>query len=264
MSAYYDYESGGGPQRRTVVIAASAAVVGLCAAFLIGYATRGGSRAAADPTGHATPSSTSTSTASAPLNAASRPASTGPPATSTRAPLRLNIEAVIVGYSQDQAGAVAAAGNYTASLYVQTNRTHARELAVLSSIAASPADAARMAGDFSTEDAALAQLLSVADLQSDGVIAYGHPQGYRVESATTNAATVDVYVAGGQGVVGAPSDSAAAGHTFYEVDQVQLVWQQGDWQLKNWSHLVENDGPQMATVAAAGYLPFPIGQVSGA
>ena len=68
-----------------------------------------------------------------------------------------------------------------------------------------------MAGDFSTEDAALAQLLGVATLQSDGVIAYGHPQGYRVESVTATTATIDVYVAGGQGVASAPSDSGAAG-----------------------------------------------------
>jgi hypothetical protein len=261
MSAYYDYDSGERPQRRTVLIIA-AAVAGLCVAFLIGYAARGGSRAAANPLSHSTPppSTASTPLASGPPSASTT--TTAPPATSSRAPLRLNGEGVIVGYSQDQAGAVAAAGNYTAILYVHTNRTHARELAVLSSIATSPADAARMAGDFSTEDAALAQLLGVANLQSDGVVAYGHPQGYRVESATSTAAMIDVYVAGGQGVAGAPDDSGAAGQTFYEVDQVQLVWQQGDWHLKNWSHLVENDGPEMATIAAAGYLPFPIGQVS--
>ena len=189
-----------------------------------------------------------------------QPPSSTPPAAAPRGPLRRNSAGVIVGYSHDQAGAIAAAGNYTASLYVQTNRTHARELAVLSTIAASQADAERMAGDFATEDAALAQLLGVATLQSDGVIAYGHPQGYRVESVTAAAATIDVYVAGGQGVAGAPSDSAASGETFYEVDQVQLVWQRGDWRMSNWSHLVEDNGPELATVAAEGYLPFPIGE----
>ena len=29
--------------------------------------------------------------------------------------------------------------------------------------------------------------------------------------------------------------------------------------MTNWSHLVENNGPELATVAAEGYLPFPIG-----
>ena len=87
--------------------------------------------------------------------------------------------------------------------------------------------------------------------------------------STAGAATVDVYVAGGQGMADAPSDSSATGETFYEVDQVELTWSatvgstgRGDWVMKNWSHLVQNNGPQLATVAAQGYLPFPIGQTS--
>ena len=257
MTGYYDYDTRERSPRRAVV-GIAALVAGLCAAFLVGYASHGTPRAGAAPqTGPTRPTPQAISTA-----ATSVPAPTAAPQPVTRGQLHRNSLGVIVGYRRDPAGAVAAAGNYTASLYVHTNRTHARELAVLSSIATSAADAARMAGDFSTEDAALAQLLGVANLQSDGVVAYGHPQGYRVESATGTAATIDVYVAGGQGVAGAPDDSGAAGQTFYEVDQVQLVWQQGDWHLKNWSHLVENDGPELATIAAAGYLPFPIGQVS--
>jgi hypothetical protein len=118
--------------------------------------------------------------------------------------------------------------------------------------------------DFTTEDNALAQLLDVATVQSDGVIAYGHPQGYRVESVTTTAATIDVYVAGGQGVAAAPRDSPPVAETFYEVDQVQLVWQRGDWRMANWSHLVEDNGPELATVAAEGYLPCLIGEGSRA
>ena len=43
---------------------------------------------------------------------------------------------------------------------------------------------------------------------------------------------------------------------------MQLVWQRGDWRMSNWSHLVENNGPELATVAAEGYLPFPIGEGS--
>jgi hypothetical protein len=65
-------------------------------------------------------------------------------------------------------------------------------------------------------------------------------------------------------VADAPSDSAGAGETFYEVDQVELVWQSGDWRMRNWSHLVQNNGPQLATVAGEGYLPFPIGQTDPA
>jgi hypothetical protein len=215
----------------------------------------GGSRATADPnTGPSSPATPPTTTA-----VSSAPTPTTPALQAVkRGQLHRNSVGVIVGYGRDPAGAVAAAGNYTASLYVQTNRTHDRELAVLSSIAASPADAPRMAGDFSTEDAALAKILGVTDLQSDGVIAYGHPQGYRVESATSAAATIDVYVAGGQGIADAPSDSGAAGETFYEVDQVQLVWLHGDWRMRNWSHLVQDNGPELATVAAQGYRPFPI------
>jgi hypothetical protein len=257
MAGYddYDYDAHARTSRR-VVVGIAALVAGLCVAFLIGYASHGGSRGAADsriapdrPAPAPTPASTG-ATHAPPQPAAPQPVS--------GRQLHRNSVGVIVGYRHDSAGAVAAAGNYTASLYVQTNRTHARELAVLTSIAATSADAARMAGDFSSEDAALAKILGVADLQSAGVIAYGHPQGYRVDSATSSAATIDVYVAGGQGMADAPSDSGAAGETFYEVDQVQLVWDRDDWRITNWSHLVQDNGPELATVAAQGYLPFPI------
>jgi hypothetical protein len=262
MDGYYDHDTGRRSPRRTL-IGLAAVLAALCAAFLLGYASHGGTRANADP-GTKSPSPVTPTppppTADVP-SGQTLPTSTAP-AAGPREPLRRNSAGVIAGYRHDQAGAVAAAGNYTASLYVQTNRTHARELAVLSTIAASQADAERMAGDFATEDAALAQLLGVATVQSDGVIAYGHPQGYRVESVTTTAATIDVYVAGGQGVAAAPSDSPASGETFYEVDQAQLVWQRGDWRMANWSHLVEDDGPELATIAAEGYRPFPIGEGS--
>jgi len=260
MSTYYDYDDTGGgrPGMRTLTIA-TVSVGALCAAFLIGYLAHGHSTSAS-----AAPTSPPPSTA-APGALSTSP---GVPATAQpaqpRQPLTRNNAGVIVGYSQDQQGAVAAAGNYTAAVYVQTNRSHARELAVLTSIAATTGDATRMAGDFTSEDTALAKLLDVATLQSPGVIAYGHPLGYRVESATGTSATIDVYVAGGQGVASAPSDSGAGGETFYEVDQVQLSWQsaagKGDWRMSNWSHLVQDNGPQLATVAAEGYLPFPIGQ----
>jgi hypothetical protein len=261
MDGYYDQDTGGRSPRR-ILIGLAAVVAAPCAAFLIGYARHAGTRPNVEP-GTKSPSSsrpvtqTTTGAASAPT-----PPSTGPAAAGARERLRRNGAGVIVGYRHDQAGAVAAAGNFTAGLYVQANRTHARELAVLSTIAASPADAERMAGDLATEDDALAQLLGVDNLQSDGVIAYGHPQGYRVESMTTAAATIDVYVAGGQGVAGVPSDSPPVAETFYEVDQVQLVWQRGDWRMSNLSHLVENNGPELATVAAEGYLPFPVGEAS--
>jgi hypothetical protein len=255
MAGYddYDYDAHARTSRR-VLVGIAALVAGLCVAFLIGYASHGGPHNAADSRiapDRPAPAPTSTVATHAPPQPAT-------PQSLSGGQLHRNSVGVIVGYRHDPAGAVAAAGNYTASLYVQTNRTHARELAVLSSIAATSADAARMAGDFSTEDAALAKILGVADLQSDGVIAYGHPQGYRVDSATSSAATIDVYVAGGQGMANAPSDSGAAGETFYEVDQVQLVWDRDDWRMTNWSHLVQDNGPELATVAAQGYLPFPI------
>ncbi len=261
MSAYHDDDDPAVPSRIRLLGFVAAAVVALCVAFLIGYTVHGRT---SGPSAHADP----------PSLRATRPPTTTPTsaADSTaapRGPLSRNSAGVIVGYSRDQPGAVAAAGNYTAALYVQTNRTHARELAVLTVIAATPADATRMAGDFSSEDAALAELLDVASLQAPGVIAYGHPVGYRIESATSSAATIDVYVAGGQGVADAPTDSGATGQTFYEVDQVQLVWRssagpagRGDWQMTNWSHLVQDNGPELATVAAEGYLPFSIGQTS--
>jgi hypothetical protein len=267
MSGYYDYDDGpGGPVCVRLIGFIAAGVVALCLAFIIGYSVHGGGDTTSAH-GDA-PARPATSTQSS--SGSSNPAARAAPAATPRGPLSRNSAGVIVGYSHDQEGAVAAAGNYTAALYIQKNRTHSRELTVLTSIAATPADAARMAGDFSSEDAALAKLLDVADLQTPGVIAYGHPLGYRVESVTDTAATIDVYVAGGQGMADAPSDSSATGETFYEVDQVQLVWRStaggpaghGDWQMSNWSHLVQNNGPELATVAAQGYLPFPIGQTS--
>ena len=262
MSTYYDYNAGASrPTTRLLAIGAGA-VVALCVAFLIGYAVHGGRAGAAKAdvasTEPSSPARVSTSPSAGHPNA--------PRTAAPRGPVSRNSAGVIVGYSHDQQGAVAAAGNYTAAVYVQTNRTSARELTVLSGIAATPSDATRMAGDFSSEDTVLAKLLNVASLQSPGVIAYGHPLGYRVESVTSSGATVDVYVAGGQGVAGSLGDSGSAGETFYEVDQVQLVWQnnggKGDWRLTNWSHLVQDNGPQLATVAAQGYLPFPIGQTN--
>jgi hypothetical protein len=266
MSAYYDYDDTGGPRPgiRLLTIVATA-VVALCVAFLIGYLAHGGGQR---DTAKAPPASTPPSTP-APVTSAPSPggSATAQPVLA-RQPLARNTAGVIVGYSHDEQGAVAAAGNYTAALYVQTNRTHTRELAVLTSIATAADDATRIAGDFTSEDTALAKLLDVATLQSPGVIAYGHPLGYRIETATGTSATIDVYVAGGQGVASAPSDSGAAGETFYEVDQVQLVWQsvagKSDWRMSNWSHLVQDNGPQLATIAAEGYLPFPIGQTGAA
>jgi hypothetical protein len=267
MPAYYDYDDGpvSLPRSTRLLGVAAAVVVALCVAFLIGYSTQGSDSAKAQPDA---PAPSTTATASGPATTAP-PTPVGPPTPSTRGPLSRNSAGVIAGYSHDRQGAVAAAGNYTAALYVQANRTHARELEVLTSIAATRADATRVAGDFSSEDVALAKLLDVANLQALGVIAYGHSLGYRVESVTSAAATIDVYVAGGQGVADAPSASSATGKTFYEVDQVHLVWQgdagtagRGDWRMSNWSHLVQNNGPEMATVAAEGYLPFPIGETS--
>jgi len=255
--AEYDYD-GGRPGSRTLAVAA-AAVAALCVVFLAGYASRGGAavHAAAPPGRPVTPvqmptSAPATSTSSSPATA--------------RDPggLHTNADGVIVGYARSQGGAVAAAGNYTAALYVQTNRTNARELSVLGGICASAGDAVRLAGDFSSEDAALAKLLDTASLQSPGVIAYGHPLGYRAQSYSPTAATVDVYVVGGQGMAGVPGDSGVAGETFYEVDEVDLSWRDGDWRLDNWSHLVQDNGPQLASVAADSYAPFPLGQASAA
>lgn len=263
-----DHASGAGPTVRRLVIVAGA-VATLCIAFLIGYSAHG-----SDPGSATAPPKTTEP--SAPSLAQASPSPDSPraaippgPTTLKREPLTRNAAGVIIGYRHDRHGAIAAAGNYTAALYVQTNRTHARELAVLSSIAATTDDATRMADDLSSEDTALAKLLDVASLQSPGVIAYGHPVGYRVESITSITATIDVYVVGGQGVADAPSDAGASGETFYEVDQVQLTWQPtdanaGDWRLRNWSHLVQGNSPRLETVAAEGYLPFPIGQTSPA
>jgi hypothetical protein len=265
MAAYYDNDDiGDGPNTIRMLALGAAATAALCVAFIVGYTVHDGH--AANTKADNTAPGTSARTAPP---AGTSSATAGPPATaSPRGPLSRNSAGVIVGYSHDKQGAVAATGNYTAAMYVQSNRTHTRELTVLSGIAATPDDATRMAGDFSSEDTALAKLLDVASLQSPGVIAYGHPLGYRVESVSSSAATVDVYVAGGQGVAGSPGDSGSAGETFYEVDQVQLVWQSngghGDWRLSSWSHLVQDNGPQLATVAARGYLPFPIGQTNEA
>lgn len=256
MSDEYEYESRFAV--RPLVIGAGV-VIALCVAFLVGHGSAGSRPATHDGAGLT--QAPMTPNADTPTTVITAPAE-------LRGPLSRNSAGVITGYSHDQQGAVAAAGNYTAAVYVHTNRTHARELTVLNSIAATPADAARMANDFSSEDFALARLLDVAGLQSPGAIAYGHPLGYRVESVSDTRATIDVYVVGGQGVAGALTDSAATGETFYEVDEVQLSWQQtggdGDWRMTDWSHLVQDNGPELATIAAEGYQPFPIGQTDEA
>ena len=263
--AYYDFEESRSPRR--IVTAVAGAVVAVCAAFLVGYAARGGgghqvAAGVAPSTSPDSPTPSARTVVPPPVKSDSPP--TVPAAAdSPRGLLHRNAQGVIVGYSHNQSGAVAAAGNYTASVYVHTTRTHSHELALLSSICANPADAARLAEDFTTEDAALSKILGVTSLQSAGVIAYGHPQGYLVQSVSATSAVVDVYVAGGQGVAGSSDDSDATPQTFYEVDEVQLVWRHGDWLLQDWSHLVENDGPEMGSIAAEGYRPFPIGQVSG-
>lgn len=270
--AYYDFDEGRPPLRIVVAVAAGAAAV--CAAFLVGYAARGGHHQDTASAGHPTAASAATPSAGGPASTVVVPpvkavdapstvtvaAAAGPAA---RGLLHRNTQGVIVGYSRDEPGAVAAAGNYTASVYVQATRTHSHELALLSSICADPADAARLSGDFTTEDAALSKILGVTNLQSAGVIAYGHPQGYLVQSVNAASAVVDVYVAGGQGVTGSTDDADATPQTFYEVDEVQLVWHHGDWQLQDWSHLVQNNGPEMGSIAAESYHPFPIGQVAG-
>jgi hypothetical protein len=245
----YDAER---PASRVVAIGA-AVVAALCLAFLTGYAMSGRSGA-------------SDATPSMPPKREAAPSVITSPTTPdpVRDPggLHLNARGVITGYAHTQGGAVAAAGNYTAALYVQRNRSHARELAVLNTICATKDDAVRLAGDFSSEDTALSKILDVSNLQSPGVVAYGHPVGYQVASYSANSATVDAYVVGGQGIAGAPGDSAVSGETFYEVDEVQLTWRDADWRLSNWSHLAQTNGPELASVAAESYLPFPLGQAS--
>jgi hypothetical protein len=261
-------------RRRAVVVALL--VAGLCGAALFtglgGLGVRPARPVAptAAPAPPAAPAGGTRSRAgnspAAPAPAAPAPAAPAPAARTPVSPGSLvrDPAGVLVGYRRDAAGAVAAAGNYTAALYVQANRTRARESAVLAAIATSAVDAARMTGDFASEDAALAGQLGVPDLQGPTVIAYGHPLGYRVETATADTATVDVYVGGGQGLAGVSSGAPTAGRAFFEVDQLQLQWRPagpgGDWRLRDFSHLVQDNGPDPGTVAAAGYLPFPIGQ----
>lgn len=259
-SLYDNGDEAGAAVRGGRRLEVTAAVLAMLATVLIvGWAARPGHHRA-----RAGATEQQTTVPSAPPATATSMTPTAGSATGQGGSLRPNTVGVLVGYRHDQAGAVAAAGNYTAALYVHTNRTRSRESAVLASIATSGVDAARITGDASSEDAALAAQLGVADLQDPTVIAYGHPIGYRVETATVDAVTVDVYVAGGQGLAGVAAGSAAAGRAFFEVDQVQLAWQPpgpgGDWRLRNWSHLVQDNSPDLGTVAAAGYAPFPIGQ----
>lgn len=262
MSGYDEYDEPG-PGNRRLVIAVIVAVVAIVGALLAGYLVHhGGGKHDPQRTDAARPPTTSVPTATLHTTESSSALSV-PADVAPRASFGRDAAGVIVGYSHSRAGAIAAAGNDTAILYVQNNRTHRRELGLLTSIAATRADVDRMAGDFSSEDAALAKILDVADLQQPGVIAYGHPLGYQVAGYSSSAATIDVYVAGGQGVAGAATDSPTAGETFYEVDRVQLRWD-GDWKMANWSHLVQNNGPELATVAAQGYLPFPIGELGAA
>jgi hypothetical protein len=226
---------------------AAGAVAALCTAFLIGFAAHGAPRThPAAETSSAMPSQSTQLASPAPQPLAA-------------SGLHRNADGVLVGSPHNPNGAIAAAGNYTAALYLQTNRTRARELALLSTIATSSPDAARMASDFASEDTALSKVLDVPDLQAVGVIAYGHPVGYRLVGYRPSAATVDVYVVGGQGVAGSPQDAAGTGETFYEVDRVDLAWVGGDWRLRNWSHLSQANEPALASVAAEGYRPFPIG-----
>lgn len=254
MSSYYDYDdtaAGGGRRWARTALIAAVALLGIVL-LLFGWFDSGSD---ATPAGPPAPVAAEQPTATA----AARPAPTGKPAVAGQ--LRVNEAGVLVGHRRDEAGAVAAAGNFLAALYTQSNRTEPRELQVLGSVAASPADAARMAGDLASEDRALARVLGVPDLQAPSVIAFGRPVGYRVDSYTDDAAVVDVHVAGGQGIAGAGGDSGAAGRTFFEVNRLQLRWAGGDWRLVNTSRLV-NGGPDLGSVAAQTFRPFSVSAVA--
>lgn len=248
MSNFHDAPAGGG-RKGVLALVAAAVLVGT---FLIG---RGLGAATHDTAAPEVPTPAVTVTAPPPASP-SIPLTGGGPG-----PHRHDA-GVLVGYPDTRAGAVAAAGNYLSVLYVHTNRTLVREQQVLRAISASGEDAVRMAGDLSSEDAALSRLLAVTDLQSAGVIAHGRVTGYRVESYTAGAATVDVHVAGGQGLAAAAAGSPAAGRTFYEVDRLQLVRRGGDWKLQNVSRLVSG-GPDLGSIAAQGYTPFPVAPTGG-
>lgn len=222
-------------------------VGGLSLIFLAGYALHGHT-----DTSTAAPRPSRTPTTVPAFSTPSASATPPPHVGTGRAP-HLTTAGTILGYSHDQAGAIAAAGNDVTALYVHTNRTPGRERAVLASMAATPADATRMAADFASEDAALARMLAIPNLQATGTIAFGHPTGYRISDYTPDQATIDVHVIGGQGTADAAAES------FAEVDRLQLTWSRGDWRLSNWSRLVDG-GPALGSIAAQNYAPFPIGE----
>jgi hypothetical protein len=254
----YDLDTAPGTARETWrrSITVLMAIGGLALIFVAGYALHGHTTTPAAATPTPIPPTTTVPTPSAsglpPTTAPGRDAPAG-------AMPHLSTAGAIVGYSHDEAGAVAAAGNYATALYIHTNRTPGRERAVLGSIAATPAEATRMAADFGSEDTALSQLLSIPNLQTPGTIAFGHPAGYRIGTYTAGQATIDVHVVGGQGTSGAAAGTDSAVESFAEVDRLQLTWIRGDWRLANWSRLVDN-GPQLGSIAAQNYAPFPIGQ----
>lgn len=160
------------------------------------------------------------------------------------------VEGVPVGYLQSEAGAVAAAGNFTRVLGEKANFDPAfgERAYPIFTVPEVRDDLLRRAQGFA------ANVEDAAALANDpGVTLRGVPLGYRVESYTPADATVSVwYAAIGVGTPEVPMSTA------WGTDRLTLVWTDGDWKISAISSTAGPEPPSNATDSADSTLAASI------
>lgn len=151
-------------------------------------------------------------------------------------PTRTNEFDIPVGYPRSEAGAVSACANYDRAYGIPANRTPTRVHDMFRSIS-TPSDGERLASTVLEIDKRNAEYLKVNSLQSPAVNWVGRVTGYSVTSYNENTANIRLWGIVGFGIYNS-SDPNLAPREGWGTDDCQVVWDSGDWKLKD-----AKDGP---------------------
>jgi hypothetical protein len=217
------FGAGGTPRLLTLVLLA---VVLFLGGMVIGRAsmTRGQDGAVAPATSAPAAAETPAPSVTAPPGTA---AAAGE-AAATRVGPREFEAGVGVGYARSQAGAVAAAANYTSVLSSDLILDTKRRRAAIATLAA-PEAKARLQKSFDQAVVSLRQGLGVTEAADDGtqVLLRATPVGWRVEDYSDRAAKVAIWVTSVGGSIGGKVPAPI--REGWGTTTVTLVWAGGDW-----------------------------------
>ncbi|KJE22806.1 hypothetical protein FF36_02784 [Frankia torreyi] len=167
-------------------------------------------------------------------------------------PARINEFGIPVGYPHTEAGAVSACANYDAITGTLRNREPSRIRKMYESIAL-PESSKRIADLIIKNDEDSAKAYDVPSIQSPNFSLIGRGTGYAVRSYNENEANVTIWGTIAFGIYGNPNPNLAP-RQGWGTDFCQIVWNEGDWKLKDAS-----DGPAQPDIterAAEGFKEF--------